>query len=350
MAFTDVIREKVFRFKMSLPGALQVRMAGGQPIVVRGRTMDPSLQLLAHMSAGQPTLDSYPIDIARAASAAGYAAFSGPANESVSVRDTVISNDGSDLPIRIYTPRGSSSPMPVVVFFHPGGWVIGDLESGHRFCTELCNRSCAVVVSVNYRLAPEHVFPAAVEDALFAYKWAIEHAAELGGDAGGIWVAGESAGANLAAVVCLLARDEGLAQPSGQILISPVTDVQSRHASYDDLSDAFPLTAELMEWFISHYIASEEYAGDFRASPLLAKNLEGLAPALIVTAGFDPLLDEGEAYARRLAEAGVEVRYHCENGAGHGIATMLGVSRSCWAAGDRVLEQAVQLIKNAAVS
>lgn len=227
--------------------------------------------------------------------------------------------------------------MPVVLFFHPGGWVVGDLDSGHAFCTEVCAASGATVISVDYRLAPEHKFPCAADDAIEAYYWVLENVASYNGDPSKIIVAGESAGGNLAAVVCQQAKLAGRQQPLCQFLVTPVTDVKNRSESYKDLSDAFPLTARLMEWFIAHYIATKEQAGDPKASPLLAADFSDLAPAIVVTAGFDPLVDEGAAYAKKLEEAGVEVKYHCETGAGHGILTMAGVSRSCGAASNRCI-------------
>jgi acetyl esterase/lipase len=232
----------------------------------------------------------------------------------------------------------------MVLFFHPGGWVIGDLDSGHAFCTEVCAASGATVISVAYRLAPEHRFPCAADDAIAAYYWALENAASYDCDPAKIIVAGESAGGNLAAVVCQQAKLAGRQQPLCQFLVSPVTDVKNRSESYKDLSDAFPLTASLMEWFIANYIASEEQAGDPKASPLLATDFAGLAPAVVVTAGFDPLVDEGAAYARKLKEGGARVQYHCETGAGHGILTMAGLSRSCGAASDRCVRLLVDQI------
>lgn len=345
MSMADFFRARLFSLKMALPGKLQVKLAGGRALVMHGRTLDPSIQLLAHMSSGQPALSALPIDVARAAAAAGYAMLSGPVRKTGAVRDCHIPGSGGDIAVRIFTPTVFAQEPACVLYFHPGGWVIGDLDTGNSFCAELCERAGVPVVAVDYRLAPEHKFPAAVEDAMSAYGWMLANAAQLGSQSDKVVVAGESAGANLAAVVCQLAKAKGLQQPHCQFLISPVTDVSNRSASYSDFASAFPLNADLMEWFISTYLGDNTNALDERASPLLASDLENLASAVVVTAGFDPLVDEGEAYADRLRSAGVRVEYHCEEASGHGITTLTGLSRSCARANNRVIEILVNFLK-----
>lgn len=323
-----------FKVSLALPGPFQVALAGGKPMVARGHSMDPSVQLLAHYSAGQPALNSLPVETARAAGSAGYAALSAPPRKDVLSEDRTIVCDTSSIEVRVCSPTDRVDNDVLVLFYHPGGWVIGDLDSGHAFCTEVSGRTGATVISVDYRLAPESPFPAAAEDAFAAYDWAIRNAHEFGADPNRIIVAGESAGGNLAAAICQFARSTGLPQPCGQYLVSPVLDLKNRSKSYSEIDNAFPLTAELMEWFIGHYTDLDD-ADDVRASPLLAQDFSGLAPAIVVTAGFDPLVDEGAAYAEKLSAAGVEVTYVCEHSAGHGILTMSGLSRSCMAASDR---------------
>ncbi len=345
MSIVEFIREKIFQLKMSLPGSLQVKLAGGSPVVIRGRTLDPSLQLFAKLSEGQPTIDTMPVDVARAASAAAYSALASPARKNISIREEQIPAPEGLLPCRIYAPISPIEKSPTIIYFHPGGWVIGDLNTGHSYCTELCSRAAATVVSIDYRLAPENKFPAAVEDAMTAYEWVLENASRLGGDEKKVIVAGESAGANLAAVICQQAMHHRLQQPLCQFLISPVTDCKNRGLSYQDYSSAFPLTSETMEWFIRSYLSCDAEALDERASPLLADNLEGLATAIIVTTGFDPLLDEGTAYADRLRSAGVSVHYHCEDSCGHGISSMSGLSRSCKAASDRSVKILLEVLQ-----
>jgi acetyl esterase len=227
------------------------------------------------------------------------------------------------IPLRVYRPvSGSATPLPVYVYFHGGGWVIGDLETHDVICRQLTAASGACIISVDYRLAPEHKFPAAADDAWAATRWIVANAGALGVDATRLAVGGDSAGGNLAAVVALMARDAGGPAIALQVLIYPVTDLGAESASYDAFADGYQLTRESMRWFRAHYLGAPSDGGDWRASPLRATSLAGLPPALIVTAGFDPLRAEGEAYAARLREAGVLVDYVCFGGMIHGFAAM----------------------------
>jgi acetyl esterase len=228
------------------------------------------------------------------------------------------------VPFRLYRPKGASvsTALPALIYFHGGGWVIGDLETHDVLCRQLTAAAGISVVNVDYRLAPEHKFPAAVDDAWATTRWVAAHAAELGIDAGRLAVGGDSAGGNLAAVVALLARDHGGPSIALQILTYPVTDVAAESASYAEFADGFSLTRDSMRWFIAHYLNDRSQATDWRVSPLRAPSLAGLPPALVVTAGFDPLRDEGDAYARRLREAGVRVDHVCYGGMLHGFAPM----------------------------
>ena len=228
------------------------------------------------------------------------------------------------IPFRLYRPKGvpASAPLPALIFFHGGGWVIGDLETHDVLCRQLTAAAGISVVNVDYRLAPEHRYPAAVEDAWAAVRWVEKHAAELAIDSARLAVGGDSAGGNLAAVVALLARDDGGPSLALQVLTYPVTDVAAESASYAEFADGFLLTRDSMRWFIEHYVPERKDRLDWRASPLRAQSLAGVAPALVVTAGFDPLRDEGEAYGRRLREAGVRVDMVCYGGMIHGFAPM----------------------------
>ena len=240
------------------------------------------------------------------------------------VRDLTADGPLGPIPLRVYRPAGvpASTPLAVLVFFHGGGWVIGDLETHDVLCRQLTAGSGVSVVSVDYRLAPEHKFPAAVDDAWAATRWVVAHAGELAVDASRLAVGGDSAGGNLAAVVALLARDKGAPAIAVQVLIYPVTDLVGETRSYRDFAEGYLLTREGMRWFIAHYLTAEAEAVDWRASPLRAQSLAGLPPALIVTAGFDPLRDEGEAYAERLRDAGVRVDSVCYGGMIHGFVPM----------------------------
>lgn len=247
-----------------------------------------------------------------------------PAPEIGTVKDLMADGPAGPIPLRLYRLKGvpASTTLPALVFFHGGGWVIGDLETHDVLCRQLTAGAGIGVVNVDYRLAPEHKFPAAIDDAWAATRWVAAHAAELGIDAGRLAVGGDSAGGNLAAVVALLARDHGAPSLALQVLIYPVTDVGAESPSYADFAEGFMLTRETMRWFSAHYLAGRHDAVDWRVSPLRAPSLAGVAPALVVTAGFDPLRDEGDAYARKLREAGGRVDATCYGGMIHGFVPM----------------------------
>jgi len=253
-----------------------------------------------------PAFDTLSPDEARAMSQA-LSAERAPGPEVGEIVDGTLPGPAGDLAYRLYRPP-SPGPHPVIVYFHGGGWVLGDATSDDPLCRDLCVRTGAILVSADYRHAPEARFPAAVDDAFAATAWVAEHATDLGGQSGEVAVAGWSAGANLAAVVCQLARDAGGPRIVGQLLLTPVTDGATLHPSHGENGDGYILTASLMRWFWDHYAAPDD-RGDPRASPLRAPSLAGLPPAVVVTCEFDPLRDEGDAYAEALAAAGVEVRH-----------------------------------------
>ena len=229
------------------------------------------------------------------------------------------------IPLRLYRGQGAAKDraQPALVYFHGGGWVIGDLESHDQVCRALANAVPCIVVSVDYRLAPEHKFPAAVDDSIAATQWIAANAADLGIDAKRLAVGGDSAGGNLAAVVSLDARDRGGApRIVHQLLVYPGTDMRMGWPSLERHAEQLPLTRAAMRWFIAHYLRGPADATDWRASPLAASSFKGLPPALVITAGFDPLGDEGEAYARALAAAGVPVKHERFEGQIHGFLTM----------------------------
>jgi len=240
------------------------------------------------------------------------------------IRNITADGPGGPIPLRVYRPAGATAgtPLPALVYFHGGGWVIGDLDTHDVQCRQLTAEAGITVVAVDYRLAPEHKFPAAVDDAWAATRWVAEHGSELGVDARRLAVAGDSAGGNLAAVVALLARDAGAPAIALQVLVYPVTDIGAETRSYRDFADGYLLTRESMRWFTNHYVKSPSEAQDWRVSPLRAASLAGLPPALVITAGFDPLRDEGAAYAARLVDAGGRVDYVSYGGMIHGFMPM----------------------------
>jgi acetyl esterase len=228
------------------------------------------------------------------------------------------------IPLRLYRGNGidKGRPQPALVYFHGGGWVIGDLESHDQLCRALANAVPCIVVAVDYRLAPEHKFPAAPEDAIAATRWIADNAGHLGIDAGRLAVAGDSAGGNLAAVVSLDARDRGAPRIVHQILIYPGTDMRMGWPSLERHAQQLPLTWAGMQWFVGHYLRNDSDKTDWRASPLMASSLADLPPALVITAGFDPLCDEGEAYAAALRKAAVPVAHERFEGQIHGFVSM----------------------------
>jgi acetyl esterase len=242
-----------------------------------------------------------------------------------SVEPLAITAPGGTLPARIYrprTPRQSKGLAPCLVFFHGGGWVIGDLDTHDVVCRKLADEGQLVVISVDYRRAPEHKFPAAVLDAIAATSWIVRHADDLSIDVTRLLVGGDSAGGNLAAVVAIAARDADGPSISGQVLIYPATDFTMTHPSHHEPGTSILLTHTVIRWFRDHYLNGAQDAEDWRASPARIKTLAGLPPAYVLTAGADPLRDEGEEYARRLKDAGVAVTYRTFPGQFHGFFTM----------------------------
>ena len=228
------------------------------------------------------------------------------------------------IPARVYTPktlRKTDGRAPCLVFFHGGGWVIGDLETHDVVCRKLADEGELIVISVDYRLAPEHKFPSAVDDAIAATKWIADNAARLGIDAARLMVGGDSAGGNLAAVVSLAARDGDGPEIAGQVLIYPATDFSMTHPSHSEPETSILLTHSVIKWFANHYMGDAD-RNDWRASPARAETLAGLPPAYVLTAGADPLRDEGDEYAARLKAAGVPVTYRHFPGQFHGFFTM----------------------------
>lgn len=240
------------------------------------------------------------------------------------IRDLVPAPKGAPVPIRLYLPAGSDrdAPLPLLVFFHGGGFVIGDLDTHDVLCRQLANGAGCAVASVAYRLAPESPFPAAIEDCLAATAWLHDNAAALGLDAARIAVGGDSAGATLAAVVSIHARDAGLWGLRFQLLIYPVTDFGNVSGTRYRNGTGYALTDDILAYFLRHYVRDKDKLDDWRVSPLLARELSGLPKAMIITAGFDPLHDEGLAYAQRLSQAGTKATHICFSRQIHGFITM----------------------------
>lgn len=244
-----------------------------------------------------------------------------PQIEVAAVADRRIPGPAGDIPVRIYTPAGRG-PFPILMNFHGGGWVIGDLDTADAQCRDLCRLAGCVVVSVDYRLAPEYPFPAAADDCYAATQWAAANAAAINGDPRRLAVGGDSAGGNLAAVVSLMARDRKGPAIAFQLLVYPVTNADYGTASYRENADGYLLTRASMEWFWNHYCPTDAAKANPYASPARASSLANLPPALVLTAEFDPLRDEGEAYAAALRKAGVSAECVRYDGLIHGFFAM----------------------------
>ncbi len=245
----------------------------------------------------------------------------GPFDDVAAVADHRVPVKGGEITVRMYSPGGKKS-QPALVFYHGGGWVIGDLYTHDGICRSIANAAGCAVASVDYRLAPEAKYPTAVEDSYAAFSWVIANAGTLGIDARRVAVGGDSAGGNLAAAVSLMARDRRAPAPIQQTLIYPVTNYGLDTPSYHENATGFLLTRDAMHWFWNHYLEREAQGQEPYASPLLAPSLAGLPPALVITAGCDPLRDEGEAYAARLRDAGVPVTMTRYDGMFHGFIRM----------------------------
>jgi len=265
--------------------------------------------------------------------------------EVAKVEDLQADGPAGAIPVRLYRALGAAPEerLPVLVYFHGGGWTIGDLDTHDVVCRELANLARSAVVSVGYRLAPEHKFPAAVDDALAATRWVARMADPLGLDGARVAVGGDSGGGNLAAVAALALRDAGGPPLAAQVLLYPATDLAADAPSHLKFAEGYMLTRDAVLWFTGNYLRGPGDAADWRASPLKAADVSGLPAAYVLTAGFDPLLDEGRAYADRLHSAGVPVTYECFEGMIHGFVTMGGVI----AAAHHALYRAATVLKQA---
>jgi acetyl esterase/lipase len=298
--------------------------------------LDPQAQKIVDALAAlnlKPVEESTP-DEARESMRSRTAAL-GPVEDVAATADHRVPVAGGEIAVRVYSP-GEAGPHPALVFFHGGGWVIGDLTTHDGICRSLTNAARCVVASVDYRLAPEHRYPVAAEDSYAAFRWVLGHAAALGVDPRRVAVGGDSAGGNLATVVSLMARDRGTPLPIFQALVYPVTDCDLDTASYRENATGYVLTREGMRWFFRHYLAREEQGREPYAAPLRAASLAGLPPALVQTAECDPLRDEGEAYAARLRDAGVPVTFTRYSGMFHGFLRMTNILDKARAARDEI--------------
>ncbi|HXJ77150.1 MAG TPA: alpha/beta hydrolase [Candidatus Methylomirabilis sp.] len=288
-----------------------LRFLDGHRISRGGRTMDPKAQIVGEFVKSIRVPGYYPpLPELRQQLKTMVTLMDEPAPALPRIEDIKIPGPAGSIGARVYDAAGAQAPpRPVLAYYHGGGWVQGDLETHHGLCARLAQRSDVLVVSVDYRLAPENKFPAAVDDSFAAYRWLRAHARELGGDPGRVGVAGDSAGGNLSAVVSQLAARAGEAVPTCQVLIYPAVDFALDTPSHREMEEGHVIPRERILWYMNQYLRGDADRAELRASPLRAADLKGQPPAMVVTAGFDPLRDEGLAYADRLRAAGVDVVY-----------------------------------------
>lgn len=311
----------------SLPPRL-LRAANGPAVVIDGNVLHPAVQTSLKVMNSSPGahFEDLPLDEARAHIELEAWTFASSTRLAERREITIPTREGS-VPGRVYRSRTDRTASGVLVYFHGGGWVLGSLDSGDAACRTLAKATGMTVVSIDYRLAPEDPFPAALHDSVDAFRWVRDHAAELGGTPDAVGVGGESAGGNLAALVAIVARDDPDGAPAFQILFCPVTDLSRKARSYELFRDGFFLTEAQMDWYAAHYLRGGGSADDPLVSPLLTDDLAGVAPAYVAVSGFDVLRDEGVAYAHRLEDAGVPTSLVVHTGQIHGFFNACGALR-----------------------
>lgn len=336
MTIKEKLEAKLAPKVMKLPDRV-LRKLAGDPVVIDGRTLDVRIQLAAAQSEDGPAISDLDPATARAAAAEAFAMTNAKRAPGVATHDLLV---GSDTPVgvRIYRPGVTDGLRPGVMFMHQGGFVIGDLDTCDSFCSKLAAELGAVVVSVDYRMGPEHLFPAAAVDADTVWAWINESTASLGIDPTQLVVAGDSAGAQMTAALCQRLRATGAKQPALQVLVYPYVDATASDGSMVSCADAFPLTAEIMNWFRSHSLPDGFDPADPSMSPALADELGNVAPAIVVTAGFDPLRDQGMAFAVALRDAGVDVTDRCEDSLSHSFLALDGLVPEAAAATGRIID------------
>jgi len=344
MGAAEAIQKAMISVFKLLPDGMLYKLSGEPPIVIRGRTLDPMMQVMWVQGKKQPAMTVLTPQDARAGMNQALAAAQMKPRVMQEIIDREIPGPAGMIPVRVYVPPGLSEGAPVMVYFHQGGCVIGDVDTCHPFCTHLADEARCIVVNVEYRMAPEDKFPAAVDDAIAAYAWATKSADEYGGDPKRIGVGGDSAGGMLSAVITHAMKREGGQQPVLQMLLYPWLAGRGEFASFKDFGDCYPLNQELMDWFGGYYFGNDADRDDWRASPLHEADFCGLAPAIVATAGFDPLTDEGEAYANKLEAAGVPVKFTCYEGLTHSFTALGGACPTAARACHEVIAQARSIL------
>jgi len=318
---------------LKLPPSWLVKLGGGEPNVIGDRTMDPHLQFIAHGGRKNPKLYELEPEVAQAATIEALAMLAAPAEPGVAIDDSTIAGpEGNQIPVRTYRPSQQDPAAPLMVYYHMGGGVVGDLDTCHAFCSMLASVAGCPVVSVDYRLAPQHKFPAGLNDCIAAYEWGLRNAEALGAPAGMAAIGGDSMGGNFSAIIAQEMIRQGKPAPELQFLIYPATDIPTDFPSRQAHGETFTLATKTMDWFMDQYLPEGQDRKDLLLSPGQQMDLSGLPPAIVITAGFDPLVDEGDDYAKRLAADGVDVMHKRYDSMAHGFTAFTGASPAADAA------------------
>ncbi len=323
----------IARTMLKLPESWLIKLSGGQPHTIDGRTLDPQLQFLMHQGRNNPPMSELGPEGARKAANDAIAMVAGRLEPGVAISNrTIPGQDGHQIPIRVYKPEDQDPKAPLMVYYHQGGGVIGNLDWPDVLCTLISKMARCPIVSVDYRLAPQHKFPAGLEDCITAYEWGLRNAESLGSPSGMAAIGGDSMGGNFSAIIAQEMMRQQKPAPELQLLIYPATEIEGDYPSRTLHGETFSLSTDLMNWFMDQYLPEEVDRGDLRISPSRQTDLTGLPPAIVVTAGFDPLVDEGDEYAKRLADAGVNVIHKRYDRLAHGFTAFTGFSRAAAAA------------------
>ncbi len=321
------LQQTIAKLVMKLPGGILVRMAGGKPVAIRGRVLEPQLQMMMWNGRNAPPLSSVPADVAQAAVVQTLAMVAAPLEPGVRVEDlTIPGPDKNAIPARIYRPEGQDPKAPLMVYYHMGGGVVGDLDTCHPWCSILASRVKCPVLSVDYRLAPQHKFPAGIDDCIAAYEWGLRNAGKFGAPDGVAAIGGDSMGGNFSAIIAQEMQRQGKPLPAMQLLIYPAIDIAEEFPSRTDFGDTFSLSTDTMNWFMDQYLPAGFNRADKMLSPGQSGSLDGLPPAVVITAGHDPLCDEGDDYAKRLKAAGVPVMHKRYDSLAHAFTAFTAVS------------------------
>jgi acetyl esterase/lipase len=318
-----MITKFLARMMLKQSDAGLIKASGGAPRAKAGRTLDARFQFLEAQARKRPTPADFGPPQGRAATDELIYMFAGNPEPGVRWESLTIPAEGRSISARLYRPAVQDPKQAMIVFYHFGGGVVGNIETCHCFCSMLASIARTAVLNVEYRLAPEHRWPAGLEDAVAAYEWGAANAVKFGAAPGKAAVGGDSMGGNFSAIVCQEMKRKGGPQPVLQILIYPATDLTDQGGSMVDFADAFPLTSDTMAWFMSQYLPEGANMADPRLSPMKG-DLTGLAPALIYTAGFDPLTDQGKRYAEALNAAGVTAKFRCYDSLAHAFTAFTG--------------------------